>query len=448
MRIRRLAFAGLGPFRDPQEIDFDRLEDVGIYLIAGRTGAGKSTILDAITFALYGSVPRFDSTSARLRSDHSAPEDETFAELDFEAAGRLFRIRRSPEYERPAKRGGGTTRQAAKVSLLECVGGAWSGVSSSAKETGVEIGRLVGLTKDQFLQVILLAQNRFHEFLLAKNDERQRLLRTLFATERYELLRRRLLDQRQESAASLEEERAAVAALADEARRLGGTEEAEAVDAAWFAGLVTSLEPALLEARAEVERADDAQIEARAALDAASLLRRAQDRRSRALRESEELAVARVPRRRPARARRARASSRRSAPGAPVGGGGPDRGRGRGRRARPCSRAVRRRAPGARRSGGRRRVVGGSRAPAGSTGGGPRRGAPDPRREKAVERAERARAKALASLERLDAELKELPVRLDVLAAEEESLTPEAATVASRADELAALERRIAAAAE
>ncbi|WKK71648.1 AAA family ATPase [Rathayibacter oskolensis] len=101
MRIRRLAFAGLGPFRSPQCIDFDALEDVGIYLIAGRTGAGKSTILDAISFALYGSVPRFDGTATRLRSDHSAPEDETFAELDFEAAGRLYRIRRSPSTSAP-----------------------------------------------------------------------------------------------------------------------------------------------------------------------------------------------------------------------------------------------------------------------------------------------------------------------------------------------------------
>ncbi|KQQ18526.1 hypothetical protein ASF48_17860 [Rathayibacter sp. Leaf299] len=448
MRIRRLAFAGLGPFRDPQEIDFDRLEDVGIYLIAGRTGAGKSTILDAISFALYGSVPRFDGTSARLRSDHSAPEDETFAELDFEAAGRLYRIRRSPEYERPAKRGGGTTRQAAKVSLLECVGGAWSGVSSSAKETGVEIGRIVGLTKDQFLQVILLAQNRFHEFLLAKNDDRQKLLRTLFATERYELLRRRLLDQRQESAASLEEERTAVAALADEARRLGGTDEAEAIDAAWFAGLVTSLEPALLEARSEVDRADDAQVEARAALDAASLLRRAQDRRSRALRESEELAVAEAV----VVAQRERVELARRADGVlPV------------LRSAASARTAAERAaaerdgaaelfgavlaePAERAGAAERSEALGRRLGALADALAEERRIPDA--GKAVERAERARAKALASLERLEGELKELPVRLDALAAEEESLTPEAATVPSRTDELAALERRIAAAAE
>ncbi|QHF19927.1 AAA family ATPase [Rathayibacter sp. VKM Ac-2762] len=251
MRIRRLAFAGLGPFRAEQCVDFDRLEDVGVYLIAGRTGAGKSTILDAIAFALYGSVPRFDGTASRLRSDHSGPEDETFAELEFEAAGRVYRVRRSPEYERPKRRGTGTTTQPAKVELLEQVDGTWVGLSSSAKEVGADIGRIVGLTKDQFLQVILLAQNRFHEFLLAKNDDRQRLLRTLFATERFDLLRRRLLEQRDASAVGLEEERAAVTALADEAvRLLDDRAEPPLPDAAWFAGLPARLAAPLEAARA------------------------------------------------------------------------------------------------------------------------------------------------------------------------------------------------------
>lgn len=445
MRIRRLSFAGLGPFRDPQEIDFDRLEDVGIYLIAGRTGAGKSTILDAISFALYGSVPRFDGTSARLRSDHSSPEDETWAELEFEAAGRHFRIRRSPEYERPAKRGGGTTRQAAKVSLLECVDGAWSGVSSSAKETGAEIGRIVGLTKDQFLQVILLAQNRFHEFLLARNDDRQRLLRTLFATERYELLRRRLLDQRHESAAALDEERSAVTALADEARRLSGAEEEGLADSDWFAGLVAALEPLLAVARAEVQEADDADAQARAALDAATLLRRAQDRRSRALRESEELAVAEavvieqrervelarradgvLPVLRSARAAHAAASAAEAARD-----GAAER-----------FRALVGRDPDRVAAAEESEVLGGRLGALADALADEQR-LPDA--EKTLSRAERDRSRALGSLERLDDELQRLPARLDAIGAEEESLSTEAATVAPRAEELAALDRRIAA---
>ncbi|TDX78408.1 exonuclease SbcC [Rathayibacter sp. PhB151] len=450
MRIRRLSFAGLGPFRAEQEIDFDRLEDVGIYLIAGRTGAGKSTILDAISFALYGSVPRFDGTASRLRSDHSAPEDETFAELDFEAAGRLYRVRRSPEYERPAKRGGGTTRQAAKVALLEHVDGEWRGLSSSARETGTDIGRIVGLTKDQFLQVILLAQNRFHEFLLAKNDDRQRLLRTLFATERYDLLRRRLVEQRQESGAALEEERAAVTALADEAVRLTGDEETAPTppDAEWFRALVTRLDAPLALARDEVAEADAAFRAAETARDETRLVKRAQDRRRSALIEAEELAVAESlvvrERERIERARRAegvlpvlkgaRSAAERSAAA--------DRSRDSAAEAfttafdESADRAAAARAA--------ERLA--------ATLGALTEALADERTlPEAVRLAERtvtARERSTAALEVLERDLRALPALLDALSAEEDSLAPDATALPARTEELAALERRIRAAAE
>jgi exonuclease SbcC len=450
VRIRRLSFAGLGPFRAEQEIDFDRLEDVGIYLIAGRTGAGKSTILDAISFALYGSVPRFDGTASRLRSDHSAPEDETFAELDFEAAGRLYRVRRSPEYERPAKRGGGTTRQAAKVALLEHVDGEWRGLSSSARETGADIGRIVGLTKDQFLQVILLAQNRFHEFLLAKNDDRQRLLRTLFATERYDLLRRRLVEQRQESGAALEEERAAVTALADEAVRLTGDEETAPTppDAEWFRALVTRLDAPLALARDEVAEADAAFRAAETARDETRLVKRAQDRRRSALIEAEELAVAeslvvqqreRIERARRAdgvlpllkgartAAERAVAASRSRDSAAEAFTAAFDE---------PADRAAATRA--AERLAG---TLGALTDALAYEGGLP----------EAVRRAERtvtARERSTAALAVLDRDLRALPTLLDALTAEKDALAPDATALPARTEELAALERRIRAAAE
>ncbi|MDY0912353.1 SMC family ATPase [Rathayibacter festucae] len=450
MRIRRLSFAGLGPFRAEQEIDFDRLEDVGIYLIAGRTGAGKSTILDAIGFALYGSVPRFDGTASRLRSDHSAPEDETFAELDFEAAGRLYRVRRSPEYERPAKRGGGTTRQAAKVALLEHVDGEWRGLSSSARETGADIGRIVGLTKDQFLQVILLAQNRFHEFLLAKNDDRQRLLRTLFATERYDMLRRRLVEQRQESGAALEEERAVVTALADEAVRLAGDEEPPppVLDAAWFRSLVTRLDEPLALTRDEVAEADAASRAAETARDATRLIKRAQDRRRSALIEAEELAVAESlvvrERERIERARRAEGvlpllkGARSAAERATAA----DRGRDSAAEAftaafdEPADRAA------AARAAERLAATLGALTEALAE----ERTLPDAVR--LAERTVTARERSAAALAVLDRELRALPALLDALSAEEDALAPDAAALPARSEELAALDRRIRAAAE
>lgn len=447
MRIRRLAFAGLGPFRVPQCIDFDRLEDIGIYLIAGRTGAGKSTILDAISFALYGSVPRFDGAATKLRSDHSGPEDDTFAELDFEAAGHLYRVRRSPEYERPKRRGTGTTTQAAKVALLEHTDGAWVGLSSSAKEVGVDIGRIVGLTKDQFLQVILLAQNRFHEFLLARNDDRQRLLRTLFATERYDLLRRRLLDQRDASAAGLEEERAAVTALADEAARLVDDDGEQGVpDAAWFAALPGRLAEPLAAARADASTADAASARASSMLDDARRVSRGQERRRLALIEAEELAVteAHVQQQRTAIERARRADG-----------------------VLPLLRAARA-ADEKERAALRQRDVAAeaylstaedASAPAAETAerlaatlGALTEALADERRlpgaELEAERAARAEQAAAASLAELEKELRELPTRADAVAAEEESLAGEAAAVPVRFEELAGTQRRIEAARE
>ncbi|SMH35156.1 exonuclease SbcC [Rathayibacter oskolensis] len=451
MRIHRLAFAGLGPFRTPQEIDFDRLDDVGIYLIAGRTGAGKSTVLDAISFALYGSVPRFDGTAARLRSDHSGPEDETWAELDFEAAGRVYRIRRSPEYERPRKRGGGTTTQPARVELHERIDGAWTGLSSSAKETGVEIGRIIGLTKDQFLQVILLAQNRFHEFLLAKNDDRQRLLRTLFATERYELLRRRLLAQRHESGAALEEERAAIAALADEAGRLADDSPAprpDAVDSEWFAGLVARIRLPLETSRSAVERADDEAREALDALDAARSLRRAQERRARALRDAEELAVAESV----VIEQRERLEASRRADGvapllraARTADDAADAAATALERAAAAYRSLFGIDPDPAAAGAERESIDGR---LGALADALAEEGRIPEATRLAEAADRDRDRAAAASRRLEEELAGHPVRIQAVEAEESELSADAATVPLRVDELAGVERRLAAAEE
>ncbi|NQX27929.1 SMC family ATPase [Microbacteriaceae bacterium VKM Ac-2854] len=285
MRILRVRFAGIGPYREEQTIDFEGLEDDGIYLIAGRTGAGKSTILDAICFALYGSVPRFEGGPSNLRSDHSGPEDPSFSELEFEAGAGRYRLYRSPEYQRPAKRGGGLTKNPAKANLAVWRDGAWEGVSTSAREIGDEVLALVGLTKDQFLQVILLAQNRFHEFLLAKNDDRQRLLRSLFATERFDRLRKQLIEKRQTMAVALEAESTIIAQLAKEAADLAGIDEPIAPDAEWFASLPEALAPRVSAAAELAAQTDDRLIAATAVRDDALRIRRLQQRRATAQRD-------------------------------------------------------------------------------------------------------------------------------------------------------------------
>ncbi|HTW13285.1 MAG TPA: SMC family ATPase, partial [Solirubrobacteraceae bacterium] len=188
MRILSLEVAGFGPFKDAQRVDFSAFEEAGIFLIGGRTGAGKSTILDAICFALYNSVPRYDgySGAARLRSDHCGVEELTQVTLTFEANSEVYRVTRSPEHERPKTRGAGTTRAPARAELaILDEDDEWQVLETKIPEVAARIAEIVKLDESQFLQVILLAQNRFQEFLEADSRDRQGLLRTLFGTQRF-----------------------------------------------------------------------------------------------------------------------------------------------------------------------------------------------------------------------------------------------------------------------
>ncbi|GMA27413.1 AAA family ATPase [Arenivirga flava] len=291
MRILRLTFAGLGPYRGEQTIDFAALQHDGLYLIAGRTGAGKSTILDAITFALYGSVPRFDHGEKHLRSDHAGPADETFAELEFEAAGHRYRLRRSPEYQRPKTRGEGLTRQAAKA-VLERLGPGEPQGWTSAREIGDVVQQVVGVNGEEFLQVTLLAQGRFSEFLLARNDDRQRLLRRLFGTHRFDRLRQRIVDRAAEAGRGLEAERALLEQEAARLAQLAALEGADPVkppvplEGDWFAAAAERLQPALETAHAAAQSASAEEARQRELLDE---LRRVTDRQRRRAAATETL---------------------------------------------------------------------------------------------------------------------------------------------------------------
>ncbi|MHC9046172.1 AAA family ATPase [Microbacterium saperdae] len=220
MRLHRLEVEGFGPFRSRQSVDFDAFADDGIFLIAGRTGAGKSSILDAVCFGLYGGVPRYDGGEKRLRSDHCEPDDPSEVVVEFSTPSGRFRVTRSPEYLRPAKRGGGLTKQASAVTLDEWTDAGWVGRAARAVDVGNELDDILQLSREQFLQVILLAQNRFSEFLLANSKDRQALLRRLFGTQRFEDVQARFEERRRVAEQALGARVATVTARVEEAERL------------------------------------------------------------------------------------------------------------------------------------------------------------------------------------------------------------------------------------
>ncbi len=220
MKLHRLELTGFGPFRERQVVDFDAFDADGVFLISGRTGAGKSSILDGVCFALYGSVPRYDGGDRRLRSDHCYLDDPTEVRLEFTVGDARWRVTRAPDYERPAKRGGGMTTEPPRAELEELVGETWVGRAGKPRDVGQALDGVLGLNAQQFQQVILLAQNRFSRFLLAGNNERQALLRTLFGTRRFEQHKDALEQRRKDAQKRLDAGSENARTLLDVAERL------------------------------------------------------------------------------------------------------------------------------------------------------------------------------------------------------------------------------------
>jgi exonuclease SbcC len=185
-----LELSAFGPFADRVEVDLDALAADGLFLLHGETGAGKTTLLDAVAFALYGRVPgaRGEERPRQLRCDRADPSVSTRVTLELTIGGRRMVITRSPEYQRPKSRGSGVTTQSAKVSL-RWVGSPLDGASptnlTSAKEIGDVVLDLLGMSADQFFQVVLLPQGEFARFLRADTAEREVLLEKLFDTGRF-----------------------------------------------------------------------------------------------------------------------------------------------------------------------------------------------------------------------------------------------------------------------
>ncbi len=182
MKPLKIEISAFGPYADKQVIDFTLLESRNFFLIHGPTGSGKTSVLDAICFALYGETSGGERETKNIRSDYSYLSESTEVTFDFLIGKRKFSIHRSPEQERPKKRGEGTTKQLSKAALWEIkeeektvIADRWSKVTEAVKS-------LLGFEVDQFRQVVILPQGQFRKLLQATSSERQIILETLFQT--------------------------------------------------------------------------------------------------------------------------------------------------------------------------------------------------------------------------------------------------------------------------
>jgi exonuclease SbcC len=205
VRLHRLSMTAIGPFREQVDIDFSRLGASGLFLLEGPTGSGKSTVIDAISFALYGRVAQVSATVERLRSHHADPSTEPVVELVFETQNGIYRVRRTPTFDRPKRKGSGLTRVQGTIKIWRITspddldGG--EPLSTRVAEADDEILRAIGLNHDQFVQTMVLPQGEFANFLRSKTDDKRALLQKLFGTEVVARTQERLIEGRRRAEA-------------------------------------------------------------------------------------------------------------------------------------------------------------------------------------------------------------------------------------------------------
>ena len=271
MRPHRLRVIAFGAFGGTVEVNFDELASSGLFLLHGETGAGKTTLLDAIGFALYGRVPGERGKARRLRSDHAVPGTATEVQLEATLGGRRMRITRKPEQERPKRRGAGTTTEQAKVLLEEFTGASWQAVSTRAGEADTEIADLMGMSADQFFQVVLLPQGEFAKFLHADAGDRAKLLQRLFGTDRFHAVEEWLARRRKATADQVLQAEITISGLLARVAQAAGAPvpDEQAPDAQWAAqlaadatGEAAACQDQVTACRRDLDRALDRQREA------------------------------------------------------------------------------------------------------------------------------------------------------------------------------------------
>ncbi|RNL79310.1 AAA family ATPase [Nocardioides marmorisolisilvae] len=300
MRLHHLSVTAFGPFADTVEVDFDELSAAGLFLLTGATGAGKTSVLDAVCFALYGAVPGDRAGAKHLRSDHAGPQVAPSVSLRLSIGDRQFLFTRSPAWDRPKLRGSGETREQARVLVEELREGTWTTLTNRLDDAGLLVTDLLGMTATQFTQVAMLPQGRFQAFLRATSAERHSVLQQLFRTDRFERVERWLVERRTAARRTSEAGADAVLETLNRVREAAG----ETNEPGWTGDLVGAAESGAVTewTRALQERSTAAAAsavvrstaadEALAAAEAALTLATAQhDHRRRALAAQADLAL-------------------------------------------------------------------------------------------------------------------------------------------------------------
>ena len=200
MKPLKIKISAFGPYKNCIDIDFEKLGESGIFLITGDTGAGKTTIFDSISFALFGEVSGSNRPVPSVRSDFADNDTETFVELEFTHKNKKYKIRRNPAYERTKKRGEGTTKTGADASLEYD-----DKIISGTKNVDTKIEEILGINSKQFKQISMLAQGEFLKILFAESKDRTEIFRRIFDTDIYNQIARRLADKTRIAKAELEQ---------------------------------------------------------------------------------------------------------------------------------------------------------------------------------------------------------------------------------------------------
>ena len=200
MKPLKIKISAFGPYKNCIDIDFEKLGESGIFLITGDTGAGKTTIFDSISFALFGEVSGSNRPVPSVRSDFADNNTETFVELEFTHKNKKYKITRNPAYERTKKRGEGTTKTSADASLEYD-----DKVISGTKNVDIKIEEILGINSKQFKQISMLAQGEFLKILFAESKDRTEIFRRIFDTDIYNQIAKRLADKTRIAKAELEQ---------------------------------------------------------------------------------------------------------------------------------------------------------------------------------------------------------------------------------------------------